>query len=108
MTHRSSPTEIELWTKQAKPAKSDGGEPVGHMFSADRPKQSVKEDLLGRTRFALELAGTLGAWSGDDSLVLALYGEWGIGKTSLKNFIVEPLPKKSKSSRCPTLTAQGF
>jgi predicted KAP-like P-loop ATPase len=58
-------------------------------YSSDRPIFSKDEDKLGRVEFASGLARDLRMWSGKDSLVVALYGEWGCGKTSIKNLLVE-------------------
>src|SRR5260221_5585953 len=60
-------------------------------FSADRPIRSKSEDLLGRTTFAESLAEVVEGWTGNDSLVVALYGPWGIGKSSIKNMVLEHL-----------------
>src|SRR6266567_5944317 len=60
-------------------------------FSADRPIRSKSEDLLGRSAFAESLAAAVEGWTGNDSLVVALYGPWGIGKTSIKNMVLEHL-----------------
>jgi predicted KAP-like P-loop ATPase len=60
-------------------------------FSADRPIRSKSEDLLGRSAFAESLAAVVEGWTGNDSLVVALYGPWGIGKTSIKNMVLENL-----------------
>jgi predicted KAP-like P-loop ATPase len=60
-------------------------------FSADRPIVSRAEDLLGRTSFAESLAGAISSWRGKDSLVVALYGPWGSGKSSIKNMVCEVL-----------------
>ena len=60
-------------------------------FSSDRPIASAKADRLGREPFANTLANRIRAWGGHDSLVLALCGKWGCGKTSLKNMILERL-----------------
>ena len=62
-----------------------------HIFSADRPINSMSEDLLGREGFAKSLAKAIHNWKGNDSLVMALYGEWGSGKTSIKNMVVDDL-----------------
>lgn len=62
-----------------------------HLFSADRPIASRKEDLLGRSGFAESLASAIKGWKGNDSLVLALYGPWGSGKSSIKNIVIESL-----------------
>ena len=62
-----------------------------HPFSADRPIRSKSEDLLGRSAFAESLAAVVKGWTGNDSLVMALYGPWGIGKSSIKNMMLEKL-----------------
>lgn len=66
-------------------------------FSADRPIASSSSDRLGRTTFADALAGRIRAWSGRESLVISLCGEWGCGKTSLKNMVLEALNKGRRS-----------
>lgn len=63
-------------------------------FSADRPIQSKSQDLLGRAPFARSLAEVVEGWTGNASLVMALYGPWGIGKSSIKNMILEHLERK--------------
>ena len=60
-------------------------------FSADRPIATAKADRLGRKAFAEALANRIQSWNGRDSLVIALCGEWGCGKTSLKNMVIEKL-----------------
>jgi predicted KAP-like P-loop ATPase len=60
-------------------------------LSPDRAISSRKEDLLDRANFATEIARALASWNGEDSLVVALYGEWGSGKSSVKNMAVEAL-----------------
>jgi len=63
-------------------------------LSADRPIQSASADLLERGPFVEALANAFSQWHGDDSLVVALYGAWGSGKTSVKNMVVETLRAK--------------
>jgi predicted KAP-like P-loop ATPase len=41
------------------------------------------------------LAGRIVAWQGHESLVIGLYGDWGTGKSSVKNLITEQLTKSS-------------
>jgi len=60
-----------------------------HPFSSDRPISNCTEDLLGRLPFAKSMTEAIKGWREKDSLVIALYGQWGSGKTSLKNMIVE-------------------
>jgi predicted KAP-like P-loop ATPase len=57
-------------------------------YSSDRPNKPPAPDLLGRDAFAARLAEDLKAWRGNDSLVIALYGSWGCGKTSLKERVL--------------------
>jgi predicted KAP-like P-loop ATPase len=64
-----------------------------YSYSADRPIRTEKDDLLGRATFAKSLADDIRVWGGHDSLVIALYGGWGCGKTSLKNLILAHLGK---------------
>lgn len=63
--------------------------PLKHPFSTDRPISHCTEDLLGRLSFARSMAAAIKGWQEKDSLVIALYGKWGNGKTSLKNMIID-------------------
>ncbi len=72
-----------------------------HQFSADRPITSRTEDLLGRTGFAEALAHAIRGWTGRDSLVIALYGPWGSGKSSVKNMVLESL--RESPVNCPLI-----
>jgi predicted KAP-like P-loop ATPase len=60
-------------------------------FRSDQPIRNAGEDKLNRAGFALHLARAIGQWKGQESLVVALYGSWGIGKSSLKNLVLEQL-----------------
>jgi len=60
-----------------------------HPFSADRPISIKQEDLLGRAGFVDALAQAISGWQGNESLVIALSGPWGSGKTSIKNLLLE-------------------
>ncbi len=69
-----------------------------HKYSADRPITSFTDDLLGVADFAKSLASSIKGWKGNDSLVIALYGKWGSGKTSIKNLAIEALQQESGNS----------
>lgn len=69
-------------------------------LSADRPIRSRSEDELGRRGFSEALAHAIRGWSGQESLVIALYGAWGNGKSSVKNMAVEALDQSSPRIRC--------
>lgn len=74
---------------ELSPSKPD--EPASQQIFADRPILSAKDDLLGRAGFAQALAKAIRAWCGDESLTIAVSGDWGSGKTSLKNMVLEYL-----------------
>jgi hypothetical protein len=64
-------------------------------LSADKPIENRQEDVLGRRGFSEALATAIGGWSGRESLVLALYGAWGNGKSSIKNMVIDCLHSDS-------------
>lgn len=66
---------------------------------SDRPIQDIEDDLLGRVEFAEKLATALINCKGQESLVVALNGDWGSGKTSLKNMAISKL--KSQTGDIP-------
>lgn len=72
-----------------------------HHFSTDQPITSKKGDLLNRSSFAESLAVSIRNWKQKENLVIALYGQWGSGKSSVKNMTIESL-KESKET-CPTI-----
>jgi predicted KAP-like P-loop ATPase len=64
-------------------------------FSGDQPLQDPADDKLDRKRFSAEIARSIHNWSGRDSLVVSLTGEWGAGKSTIKNFIIYYLRGKA-------------
>ncbi|WP_201509230.1 KAP family P-loop NTPase fold protein [Psychrobacter alimentarius] len=67
-----------------------------HGFASDRPITKIEEDELDRSKFASELADALASWQGKDSLVVALHGSWGSGKSSIKNMALIRLDEISE------------
>lgn len=61
------------------------------MFDADRPITSVLHDKLNRGEFAKYLARCLLDHTDPESIVVGLYGGWGVGKTSIINLMLEEL-----------------
>jgi hypothetical protein len=53
-----------------------------------------KDDELGRKQFCRKLARILANGNAAGSTVYALYGDWGVGKTTAKNFAVHFLKKE--------------
>ncbi|MBX3120964.1 MAG: hypothetical protein KF784_18045 [Fimbriimonadaceae bacterium] len=69
------------------------------IFSGDQAIRRLREDKLSRKGFAESMAAAIKGRKGDDSLCIALYGQWGSGKTSIKNMILDSLSKKKAT--CP-------
>ena len=59
------------------------------MISPDLPITKSSEDTLNRSSFAKNLAKTISQYSLQSSFTIGLYGEWGSGKTSLVNMVLE-------------------
>lgn len=68
------------------------------MFSPDLPITRSTEDVLNRGTFAKSLAKTLLQYDQPFSFTIGLYGEWGSGKTSLLNMILENVESGNDSA----------
>ena len=55
------------------------------VFKPDNPIETIEEDVLDRKRFAIHLGNALVDWHQEESLVVALNGKWGSGKSSIIN-----------------------
>jgi len=60
-------------------------------ISADLPIKGKEEDRLNRSEFAVALANVIRSWRDKPSLVVGLFGDWGSGKSSLKNLVLESI-----------------
>lgn len=67
----------------------------------DSPIQSIEEDLLQRSGFVENLCRIFQTASPNESAVFALHGEWGSGKTSVKNLLLKELEKRGEASPIP-------
>lgn len=56
-------------------------------LSADLPSSNPKDDLFGHAPFSKSLADSISRYSNADNLVLALYGPWGSGKSTVLNYV---------------------
>jgi predicted KAP-like P-loop ATPase len=77
--------------KKEVPTASDATDP--HPFSADRAIRTSAEDRLNRKGFAVAIGDAVGRWRHRDSLVVGIFGPWGVGKTSIVNMVREQLEK---------------
>lgn len=57
----------------------------------DNPIPNREKDLLHRYPLANRIAGMISGFKDDESLVIGIEGEWGSGKTSFINLILEDL-----------------
>lgn len=57
------------------------------MFYSDKPIEKIKEDFLYRKPFCEDIYNALRNYNKNESLVIAVSGEWGYGKTSILNMI---------------------
>jgi hypothetical protein len=67
------------------------------MYHSDDPISDPKDDRLERSSFVGQLTKSILSWRANRSLVLALYGSWGTGKSSLLNLLRKELVKSSTS-----------
>ena len=65
----------------------------------DKPLDDPKEDKLGYANFAENLANNILTTDATQGLVLALYGNWGSGKTTIINFILHFLLNQNNSNK---------
>lgn len=63
-------------------------------YSSDAPLQDPKLDRFDREPFARRIAETLARREDPSSMVIAIYGAWGDGKTTVLNFIRDRLEKE--------------
>ena len=67
--------------------------------SDDKPLASPEDDRLGYAPFAKHLADSICKMSPPTGLVLALYGSWGSGKSTVLNFIAYHLEQMEEDSQ---------
>ena len=58
---------------------------------SDSPIETKKDDLLGRHRLAEKIANSIKKINGNESMAIGIESEWGSGKTSFVNLILESL-----------------
>ena len=68
-------------------------------ISADRPSSNPQDDLFGHAPFAESLANSICRYPGNDGLVLALYGPWGSGKSTVLNYVRHFLEQRPEAEQ---------
>lgn len=69
------------------------------VLSADRPSSSPQDDLFGHAPFAESLADSIYRYPGNDGLVLALYGPWGSGKSTVLSYVRHFLEQRPEAEQ---------
>lgn len=65
----------------------------------DKPIENSEEDLLNRADFSNSLGDAILKWRHKESWIIALTGDWGIGKTSVKNLVVNRIKTTNQDTR---------
>lgn len=68
-------------------------------LSSDRHSSNPQEDLFGHAPFAESLANSICRYPGNDGLVLALYGPWGSGKSTVLSYVRHFLEQRSETEQ---------
>jgi len=68
-------------------------------LSADRPSSNPQDDLFGHAPFAESLSNSICRYPGNDGLVLALYGPWGSGKSTVLSYVRHFMEQRSKAEQ---------
>lgn len=58
-------------------------------INADVPIKTIDDDELNRADFSIRVAESILNYDNEECLVLGLMGEWGSGKTSIRNMVFE-------------------
>ena len=86
--------------RQEESVKEDG-QPQERIIPAnsdsDKPVSDQNDDLLDRGTLAEHIADMINNLNNEDSIVIGIEGEWGEGKTSLINFILEKVRPNDKN-----------
>lgn len=61
------------------------------MFNSDKPIECASEDLLKRATFSKQLAKAIISYTAEDNFTVGLCGEWGCGKTSILNMVIQEI-----------------
>lgn len=67
-------------------------------YLTDRPINKAENDLLGRANFSKQLGKSICEYTGEDSLVIGLFGKWGTGKTSIINMAIDEIKNLTKDA----------
>ena len=64
-------------------------------MTVDKAKEKCSEDILGLNKLYESIAQYVKEYSEDGSLTISIEGDWGSGKSTLSNFIIEKIEDKT-------------
>ncbi len=67
------------------------------MYISDNAIKNEEEDKLNRAEFSKKLGEQILSYGNEESKVIALYGDWGKGKTSILNIAMSQIEKITQS-----------
>jgi len=73
-------------------------------LSADRPSSNPQDELFGHAPFDESLANSICRYPGNDDLVLALYGPWGSGKSTVLSYVWHFLEQRPEAEQAVIVT----
>ncbi|WP_043320049.1 P-loop NTPase fold protein [Microbulbifer sp. HZ11] len=73
-------------------------------LSGDRPSSDPEEDLFGHAPFASSLANSIHNYASKEGLVLALYGPWGSGKSTVLCYVRHYLGQRPAEQQAVIVT----
>ncbi|MCH2496570.1 MAG: KAP family NTPase [Erythrobacter sp.] len=79
--------------------KKQSGSDKRQPFVSDAAITRSQDDALRRVSYARRIAEILSTSKFDDGRVFAIRGDWGTGKTSLKNIVIEALDDDERSTQ---------
>ncbi|MDO8885967.1 P-loop NTPase fold protein [Candidatus Oleimmundimicrobium sp.] len=80
-------------------SKPQNNQNLSEAILVDTPLEDPKDDRLGYAPFARNLAEALRNIRTEDSLVFALHGDWGTGKTTCLNFVLHYIAQMPEENR---------
>lgn len=75
---------------------------------SDEPIYKEDDDILKRNLFVKNLADSIISWDKMTSLVIGLYGKWGVGKTSILNLTEQRLKQNPQSIEIIKFNPWGY
>ncbi len=73
-------------------------------LDSDKPLSDPTKDLFGHAPFAKALAAAISGYKASEGIVLALYGPWGSGKSTVLGFVEHELEQLPVAAHPVTVT----